>query len=398
MDNNTGGPHTLTDMDVDEFVREARQLHQDEQQRSGVRSGGQAQTQPSTSMKEEDLAHLKRRFPFLEGFTDHFLRTNPLDRLVKLESAQRKIKVLERSKDADDRLTSNKMNMEEMYVEVKSGRDNRCTILHDARFLCGSSSSAGNIWLAARKSIGLNSYPPVNDYDMEAVGMAGVVTAKGWIEIHNPASSRISIRQFNINNCGQKQGGSSQDSQDSEIADLGELKLALRAMRTAMSLVMPWNLSIAALEGFLIQTNFCANDLSAVEKRAQILVQFCDYVLNRNSERWRNVQPFLTSGELKEVWFTFFSARPQAAFQQKFKNQPQQKRQKLSGHVVSDRPAHHMDPSFLALNICFLFNDGKCTKATGSCTTKYGRPLKHVCNYLEDKSKPSEVCGVKAHK
>ncbi len=380
-------------MDVDELVREARQLHEDEQLRSGTRAGQRPIQQSSTDMRGEDLAHLKTRFPFLAGFSDHFLKNQPLDRLVKLESAQRKIKELERSKDAEDRLSSNKSNMEETFTEVRAGRDNRSSVLHDARFLCGSSTSAGRIWLAARKAIGLNGYPPVNSYDMEAVGMAGVVTAKGWIEIHNPASSRISIRQFNINNCGSRIGGSSQENQEPDIADLGELKLALRAMRTAMTLVMPWNLSIAALEGFLLQTNFCATDLSAVEKKAQVLTQFCDYVLNRNSERWRNEQPFLTSGELKEVWFTFFSARPQASFQHRGRGQPAQKKMRLSNPPTNDRPAHHSDPAFMALNICFLYNEGRCMKPAGSCSTKYGRPLKHVCNYLEDTSKPSEVCG-----
>ncbi len=395
-----GGPHLLPEADVENFIRDARQLHEDEQLRSGVRSGHQ-RTDPA--IREEDLVHLKTKFPFLAGFSEHFLKTQPLDRLVKLESAQRKMRELDQSKDSEDRLTANKTNMEDTFVEVKAGRDNRCSILHDARFLCGPSTSAGRIWLAARRSIGLQGFPPVNNYDMEAVGMAGVVTAKGWIEIHNPSSSRISIKQFNINNVGQKLSGSSQDSQDADIMDLGELKLALRAMRTAMSLVMPWNLSIAALEGFLIQTNFCSADLASVERKAQVLTQFCDYVLSRNSERWRNEQQFLTSGELKEVWFTFFSARPQASIQQRFRSQPPQKKQRLLGQPPSDRPAHHSDPSFMALNICFLYNEGKCSKPSGSCTTKYGRPLKHVCNHLEDVSKPSDVCGkdhprVKNHK
>ena len=389
-------------MDVEDFVHDARQLHEDEQLRSGVRPGPSIRQDKTEVMRDEDLAHLKRKFPFLAGFSDHFLKTHPLDRLVKLESAQRKIKELERSKDAKDRLTCNKTSMEDTYTEVKAGQDNRCSILHDARFLFGPSTSAGRVWLAARKAIGLNSYPPVNNYDMEAVGMAGVVTAKGWIEIHNPSSSRISIKQFNINNCGHRMGGE-KENQDADILDLGELKLALRAMRTAMNFVMPWNLSVAALEGFLLQTNFCANDISAVDKKAQVLTQFCDYVLHRNSERWRNEQQFLSSGELKEVWFTFFSARPQASLKPQNRGQPDYKRQRLMRQPVTDRPPHHTDPSFLALNICFMYNEGKCNKPAGSCVTKYGRPLKHMCNHLEDISKPAEVCGkdhprIKAHK
>jgi hypothetical protein len=43
--------------------------------------------------------------------------------------------------------------------------------------------------------------------------------------------------------------------------DLGEFKLALRALRTAGQFVMPWNYSFLALEGFLLQSNFCKNEL-----------------------------------------------------------------------------------------------------------------------------------------
>ena len=106
-----GGPHLLDDMDVEDFVHDARQLHEDEQLRSGVRPGPSIRQDKTEVMRDEDLAHLKRKFPFLAGFSDHFLKTHPLDRLVKLESAQRKIKELERSKDAEDRLTCNKTSM-----------------------------------------------------------------------------------------------------------------------------------------------------------------------------------------------------------------------------------------------------------------------------------------------
>jgi hypothetical protein len=43
--------------------------------------------------------------------------------------------------------------------------------------------------------------PPIGNYDMGALGLAGYVSARGWAEIHNPASTKLSIKLFNINNC-----------------------------------------------------------------------------------------------------------------------------------------------------------------------------------------------------
>jgi hypothetical protein len=87
-----------------------------------------------------------------------------------------------------------------------------------------------------------------------------------------------------------------QSELDEESLDLGELKLAIRAMRTAFSFAMPWNFSILALEGFFLQNNFCYQDLVNVDKKAAILVKFTDYVLQQNADRWRDSEPFLTTG------------------------------------------------------------------------------------------------------
>jgi hypothetical protein len=84
---------------------------------------------------------------------------------------------------------------------------------------------------------------------------------------------------------------------DEETLDIGEFRLALRAMRTAYQFAMPWNLSVLALEGFFMQNNYCFSDLSNVDKKASVLVKFTDYVLQQNGDRWRDSEPFLTTGK-----------------------------------------------------------------------------------------------------
>ena len=42
---------------------------------------------------------------------------------------------------------------------------------------------------------------PIGSYDMGAVGMGVFVTSRGWVELHNPGSCKMSLKLFSINNC-----------------------------------------------------------------------------------------------------------------------------------------------------------------------------------------------------
>ncbi len=121
----------------------------------------------------------------------------------------------------------------------------------------------------------LTGHPPLSNYDLTAVGLGGFVTNKGWIELGNPASVKISLKLFNINNCSARassvRASSSDPSEFAEVRDLGEFKHALRALRTAAQFVCPWNMSFLALEGFLIQSDFCKLELAGDDKLASTL-------------------------------------------------------------------------------------------------------------------------------
>jgi hypothetical protein len=218
---------------------------------------------------------------------------------------------------------------------------------------------------------------------MGSVGLAGYVSTRGWVELHNPASTKLSVKQFNINNCGSRASAKKTAEGDEDILELGEFKLALRALRTAMSFVMPWNYSVLALEGFFMQNNYCAQDLGNIDKKAWLLTKFSDYVLSQNADRWRDAESFLSTGDLKAAWASFFGAQPQAALA---------KSGKKTGNNNQKGQQNKFDPR-IALGICFAWNQGQCLKPAGTCATAKGRPLKHVCDYIVDPSKPQDVCG-----
>ena len=247
---------------------------EDEEDRSGHGSSGQqGESKKSghhSSLLDGDLASLKRKFPWLADFSDTFIRGQTTEALLKMETTSMKMKMMERKQDFDEKLASNKMELAERVVKVLAGEDNRWTILHDARFLAGAACSASRLWLAARKKIGVTGHAPIGSYDLGAVGMGGLVTSRGWVELHNPSSCKISLRMFSINNCGARAGSSKMEGKDGyldDIIELGEFKLALRALRVAASFAVPWNMSYLALENFLLLNNFCSADFGPAENQ-----------------------------------------------------------------------------------------------------------------------------------
>ena len=299
-------------------MNEAARFLNDENSRSRsnpTADPGSLQTGHQAILNISQLSSLRKRHTFLNEYSDELIISTPIDTLLKLESTSIKLKNLEKAKDIDDKLTSNRDSLPDTAIQIEQGTDNRWDKLHNSRFLPGMGGSAVKTWLKAREVMGRGGHAPIATYDMGSVGLAGFVTPKGWMEIHDPGSSNLSLRQFSINNCGKRTTTKSGDNMDDEMTDVievGEFKCALRVLREAMTFVHPWNKSVAALEGFLIQTNYCSTDLAGLEKQATILSQFVDYVLRENSNRWRGQDSFLTIGDLKGTWESFFGGRPQS--------------------------------------------------------------------------------------
>ena len=287
-----------------------------------------------------------------------------------------KMNEIDRNKNSNNKLSDNKIALASTFTTVEAGEDNRWNVLHPSRYLAGAGVSATKMWLNARKVIGLKGYPAIGNYDMSSIGLAGVVTPKGWTEIHDPSSVDIRLKQFNVNSVSSR--GKPDDDDFTELADF---RLAVRALKAAMQFVMPWNRSIDAIDGFLQQSNYCVADTGNLDRRSQILTQFVDYVLGQNGERWRDEEPFLTCGELKTAWASFFGVRSHSTSKKKDKDHRDHKKQ-----FQPKKP-------FGKAGVCWSYNDGKCLKAAGDCKSYSGREIKHICNYVADKTKPDEICG-----
>jgi hypothetical protein len=362
-----------------------------------------------------DLEGLRRKYNFLNEFSDAFIRSTPLEVLLKAELSSRKLQDLDRKRRAEEKLSANRDNLENLQVLVPEGPDNRLDKLHKGRFLPGATCSAGKLWLEARQVIGEAGHIPLSTYDMSSFGLGGCVTPRGWVTIHQPASPALSIKMFSMGNCGARSAGQP-DEEFPDMENLAEFKAALRVLRGAMVCVHPWNRSIDALESFLVQSNYCNNDLQGKEKHAVILTQFVDYVLAENANRWRGMECFLTTRELRNTWADFLSQKSssmqnkprqnqynQSNHQnQNYNNQNNQQfqrdgfRNQTGGNMANMAPSlrYNLPPSLFMDDICVLFNLGRCTRAPGNCFTKRGTPLRHVCNYRADPAKQGPPCAM----
>ena len=353
-----------------------------------ARSGGEGS---SSFIEDFDLEGIRSKFPFLREFSDNFVRSQPLETLLKMETTSIKVQEFEKSKAASSKLAANRDKISSTFTAVLPGRDNRWDELHQARFLPGAGCTAGKMWLKARDVLGEGGFPPIGTYDMASVGLAGFVSKRGWCELHQLGSDSISLKMFNINACSSKTSSTSTSSGSSEefkdIVDLGEFKLALRVAREAQSFVTPWNKSMSAIEGFMFRSNFCAADLTGVEKPAHILTQFVDFALESNADRWKNREVFLNTGELKTAWDSFYGAKPESKLPKSKGQHSQPAKEKGKSSFFQHQNLGFFD------DVCRLYNLGKCAKPPGSCTTRGGIPLRHICNYRANSSRPQDICA-----
>jgi len=138
-----------------------------------------------------------------------------------------------------------------------------------------------------------------------------------------------------------------------------------------------------------------------MERHTQLLSQFTDYVLAENGCRWRGMEPFLDTKDLRSTWADYL-AQKSASFRQK-----EQKKGWSGGYNNSNNNQRgfgqgnsNVLPSvrlgvpanLLKDDICVRWNLGRCVRPAQSCFTFNGRALRHVCNFRLDPTK-DVPCG-----
>lgn len=325
--------------------------------------------------------------PHVKDLSADMISQLPLSAVFQLNAALAKESKTASKMNVSQRLTSNAQATQTSPVKISEGFDDRKEKLHDARFIGGASCSGQFLWLRAREVLGPKGVTPFGNYDMDSVGCGGCVTPRGWEEIQNPGSTDLKLRMFYMPNVGNsslstkrlnlEEGDNAVSIGESlrEIADLEGFRAALNTAREAMAVALPWNRSIAAIQGFMMNSNYCAADLQNTPKKAAVLSEFVDFIFSRNALNWENRQPYLSTDELTHAWNSWRVKR--SAF--------------FSNPVVPTSSGEKKKSAQKPRDdICRRYNRGDCQYKADDCKTFTGMKLRHVCSHVYPNGKKCE--------
>ena len=89
----------------------------------------------------------------------------------------------EGKKDKQNRVLTEKMaenyeNVKKFPVRVEAGNDLCTKKAHDCRFLRGYVGNSQDLWVQARKKIGMAGLDPISNYETVSVGINGLLSSK----------------------------------------------------------------------------------------------------------------------------------------------------------------------------------------------------------------------------
>jgi len=346
---------------------------------NGWQAGDGGQHTGGLTLNAEETAWIQANFKALKGIPSSLACRMDFGQMIQMNDVLLRQEIAAKKMEADAKLAANADKLLESPNKVEAGFDDRQERLHDLWFKGGPACSAQYLWNKAREILGNEGVPALASYDMDSIGWGGCVTAKGWLELANPASKSLTLKLFNMENISSGMGSSKSFSlvEDGdmalamaesmkEITDFVEFQNCLSTARAALSWVHPWNKSIEAIEGFMRASNYCSADLGGRQNRAALLTGFVNYVFGRNALAWKAKGMFLGADELRAAWKVWFSKQASSAVnvQPKSKDQVKQNQQQ--------RPKN---------DLCRRFNSrAGCQKQEADCKTFFGLKLRHRCD------------------
>lgn len=300
-------------------------------------AGGQAAQQAASSQKAlgaGDVAAIRSCLPNLAHLSDELVRSSDIAVLIQLnkgmagnspQQSDFQSSAAQFLAAAAAHLGGNSSREPEPAVlmaktlesikknptQVPAGSDDRNENLHQARFLGGAVCGSRELFIQAREALGPEGVPALSNYDMGVFGLGGSITMRGWKELHNPGSSHNTLKLYSPYNLqsatgatrrltlADGDGGINVGEHLKEIADMEELKLAMRILCSASILATPWNHSYLALDAGLHLIQHGAKELAGYPNRALILTRFINHVIELNANAWVQKKPFLTAGEVR---------------------------------------------------------------------------------------------------
>ena len=349
---------------------------------------------------KKDITLLRNDFQNLKHHSDDTFRSLSITELIRLDSKLGKDS--KSSKKLTEKLQKNHENAKKKPTQVKAGEDNRADLLHDARFLGGHTCKNEEIWLKARKTIGITGLDPIAHYDVDSVGMNDRMNSVIWAALHNPGSREISIRMLSPEALKAAMGNDDKEttSPKKDFDSILEIQIALATLRLATQFIHPWNLSVATLEFFMVSVNFGERDISDRAARIKFVCEFIDTILIRNAQAWDDSNGCWPAEKIANKWIGDLATKlPKSEQNSNYQNQKQENSQKQQSKNVSKTPPKNAKNAsskfafkriFVPTGVCKRYNLVICPhQADASCQAPWDNTisLKHVCCHQNPQTK-----------
>ena len=300
------------------------------------------------------------------------------------------------SKKLTEKLQKNFEKSKKSPKKIKAGEDNRTDILHEARFLEGHLCKNSEMWLHARRSIGISGFDPVSRYDAESVGMNDRINCNIWNVLHNPGAREISIKLFSPDSLKAARGCEDKESAlpKKDFEEVNDLRIAVTTLRNATHLIHPWNFSVAAIEYFLNSINYAEKDIFNKNQRILFITDFIDEVLLRNAEAWDDSNAFWDAEKISNKWISKLALKfPRNGGGGAKTDKQTNQNSKTSGFQKKNFPQTGNNTGQKLLvpsGVCRRYNLSMCPNQTdATCTAPWDstKTLKHVCCHQDATTK-----------
>ena len=318
----------------------------------------------------KQMENLRKTFKNIEHLNDNVLAFLSF----------RDISSNEGKKDKQNRVLAEKLaenfdRIRKFAVKVEAGEDLCTERAHDARFLRGYVGNSQDLWVQARRKLGIAGLDPISSYETVSIGINGFISERVWHEIHSPSSKRISIRMLTDHAVKSTWASPDKGGEVKEFVSMHELKMAVVALEACIRKVFWWNNSFTTVAIFLHTIEFGESDLAAYSDRLTVLADFIDEIIKFNAQAWDEERFFLSAQEVSAKWSALLVRKNVTHAAKPGSTNPRKKPD------ISSSPNKSKDKPKYPSGVCKLFNKGTCTHPGD----KHGAPwnsnfvLKHVC-------------------
>ena len=93
-----------------------------------------------------------------------------------------------------------------------------------------------------------------------------------------------------------------------EMIDINELRDAFRKLMRVAQMIRPWDYSFMVIESWLNPTFWLSDELKGF-KRASLVGDFIDHIMQRNASNWVQEIPFMDSHQIQTQWNAWWGSR-----------------------------------------------------------------------------------------